>query len=807
MVMSADQPLKPALDLTLRRRYEQQLRAWFGEVRPLRLEGAGRFFTPPPALPMRAIFVPPALSASALSPSADEPRAADAADILQWLDRRPRLVVLGDPGSGKSTLVAWLSWRLAAGLTEPLPAWCDGVLPVPLVLRDLALVAAPGSASLRFEDLLQAWLTSPLVRSQPQLQPALGDALQQLLAGDGTGLLFMVDGLDELHGHLRVPVRDALRAAMQRWPQARFVITSRIVGYDDAPLDEPSTDPRTSRDLLTMDQPLRRLTKALDVQRLYVLPFDSGRIRQFAANWFALGEAVAQRGEALQQRFIDGLFRDAAALQLARIPNLLVMAAQVFGISNTLPDGRARLYEAITKAYLESIEQLYGLADARFSFLQKRSWLAVLGYRMQQRRSDVPTAADAADSRRLLVSEADVVDWLLQAMRDEPAGSDQAHDEAYVRGFVDAIARRSGLFVPRGDGLYAFSHLSIQEYFAALHLQTGMRELPVVDPATYQSLLRDLAVHARQSHWRETLITFFELPDWSPRMLPKLCDAVFGEALSRVPADVERQNPTTAPTNSTIVELLARLSTHPGLALSAAWRAQAADRVFDYLRSERGQLLKPVSKVLAAYAANAQGCHQLWQRLKRAPEALTGDATFFDLRGVQLVDWQPLHGFTDLRMLWLDNTNLPTLELVSDMTKLTTLWADNTPVDSIAPIAKLHHLTSLSLQGSAITDLAPISGLQALELLGLSETAITDLAPLASLQRLHALILNDLAIADLSPLANLHRLDTLFLGMAREPLDLTPLRKLPMLRDLTLYSSKVTNREVLDGMPDLKVIE
>ena len=114
------------------------------------------------------------------------------------------------------------------------------------------------------------------------------------------------------------------------------------------------------------------------------------------------------------EKFIAGVMRDPVALQLARTPNLLVMAAQVFGITNTLPDGRAKLYEAITKAYLESIDQRYGLVDQSYSLEQKKAWLAAVGYQMQLRRS-----SDSTDGARdLLVAEEDVVRWLSDAMSE-----------------------------------------------------------------------------------------------------------------------------------------------------------------------------------------------------------------------------------------------------------------------------------------------------------------------------------------------------------------------------------------------------
>lgn len=137
---------------------------------------------------------------------------------------RQRFVALGVPGAGKSTLVAWLAW----GLTRR-PPWGEfgagRPLPLPIVLREL-----------RLDPDLGGW-----------------DALRRLVAGDMADkldeygrvgqLVILVDGLDEVaHVPTRRAVVAALREAAARYPEAGIVVTSRLVGYEEAPLD-PTGEP------------------------------------------------------------------------------------------------------------------------------------------------------------------------------------------------------------------------------------------------------------------------------------------------------------------------------------------------------------------------------------------------------------------------------------------------------------------------------------------------------------------------------------------------------------------------------------
>lgn len=775
----------------LRRLHDQQIRAWFGEVRPLRLEGSGKLFTPPPALPLRAVFVPPALSATYFQPTASEAHLGGGNDVMQWFSQQRRLVVLGDPGSGKSTLVSWLAWRLCAGLTERLPDWADGAVPVPMILRDMQLESIRS-----FDDLLAAYLRTDVIAGHPALEQHWGRHLQGLIESQPGSVLFLIDGLDELSQATRDKVRDAIRDGMTRLDRARFMVTSRIVGYEQCaieilPLEALAAGPEAVR--LAKAEAIKHAQ--FTVYRLYVMPFDNGRIRQFARNWFEHGETEDRRGADYLEKFVDGVMRDPVALQLARTPNLLVMAAQVFGITNTLPDGRAKLYEAITKAYLESIDKRYGLLDQRYSLEQKKAWLAAVGYQMQTRRSEDREDSDEG-ARDLLVDEAEVIAWLSEAMRE----SGLAPDAAYVSNFVDAIARRSGLFIPRGEGQYAFAHLSIQEYFAALHLQNSVRDHAVSDPVRLKRLFKELAKLGSAPAWREALVTFFELPEWSPKVITTLFQTVFGKELERVPEVAKRQDLWDSPENAAVVETLARLVVNPGIALPGGLRERGVNRALAYLRSERqGSKGAAISGVLGALTVNDEGSRRIWQMLKADPGLLSGSESVLDLRGARMVDFSPLSGFTAITKLLANDTLIADLSPLAGLVQLTHLDLERTPVQSLAPLSSLHALQTLDLSQTQVNDLSPLASLTRLTDLSLIYTPVRDVGALSNLRGLRDLNLQGTEVDDLTPLQGLTSLVQLLVAHTRIS-DLKPLSSLKSLRTLDLDHSQVADLSGLERL-------
>jgi hypothetical protein len=103
-------------------------------------------------------------------------------------------------------------------------------IPIPLVLRELDLRSVE-----TFDGLLSAFLL------RPSAVALNGDsALLQESLSEGRALV-LVDGLDEVSETLRRKLVGALQQGFRRYPKASWLITSRIIGFDDSLFagDEP----------------------------------------------------------------------------------------------------------------------------------------------------------------------------------------------------------------------------------------------------------------------------------------------------------------------------------------------------------------------------------------------------------------------------------------------------------------------------------------------------------------------------------------------------------------------------------------
>lgn len=341
-----------------------------------------------------------------------------------------RVVVLGDPGSGKTTLCRYLAVALSRGLSDTLALY--------LPFREYIAAVADGGGDLSIVTYLARVTTTHLSL------PLQVDELERLLERGDTVLL--LDGLDEVGDpEARVRMRDRVLAFSCRYPCVSMLVTSRIAGYDDAPL--PETDP----------QPFTGFT---------VQPLSAAAIEQFVTRWYAIQEPTdpiaRERG---QTDLIAALRAEPAAQALARNPLLLTLIALIHRSEARLPGERARLFEKCVTTLLETWPKVRRREFHDLTLTAQRAALEGIAWHMQERRVAHKTTGQVLLARpRLAVLARNVL------VRRGFFRHDDREAPRVVDAWLDHLARETGLLVEQVPGKYAFLHLTLMEYLTACEL-------------------------------------------------------------------------------------------------------------------------------------------------------------------------------------------------------------------------------------------------------------------------------------------------------------------------------------------------
>ena len=389
---------------------------------------------------------------------------------LAQLNEHRHLMLLGDPGSGKSTFVNFAALCLAGAglnhpevnlklLTSPLPddegeneehpqPWeHSALLPVRVILKDF-VARCPLETEEQVFTLEHLWKYLGEELKKVDLNEYV-PLLRRHLEEQGGLLLF--DGLDEVpEASQRRQQIIGLVEAAACLPNCRVLVTSRVYAYRSG--DWKMSDFTTA---------------VLDA-------FSRGQITRFVNRWYAhlaqLGDITVDEAGQRARDLKDAIYHNPYIFNLAVRPLLLTLMAGLHAWqSGKLPEKREDLYHQAVELLLDRWQRrtVIHLPDGKEEkqpsleeFLDTgkdnvRRALNKLAFDVHSRQpKEQPGTAD--------ITEKDLVSALLDASPDK--------SEARPRLLAGYLRERAGLLVARGAGVYAFPHRTFQEYLAACHL-------------------------------------------------------------------------------------------------------------------------------------------------------------------------------------------------------------------------------------------------------------------------------------------------------------------------------------------------
>ena len=402
-------------------------------------------------------------------------RKFSAADLLVK-GRTNRAVLLGAPGSGKTTLMNYFAVVCTSQSAEVTAQ--ESVAPnrqrslrslpfatrLPILIRIRDLARHPDRSILEF---IREFSETDLAVTRN-----LTGFFEYYLENDNA--LILLDGLDEVaEVAQRYKVVEKIEAFLNQYQRCPAIITSRPAGY--------------KRDFFRTDE----------YPHYELQLFDEKKIDTFIDYWYNSRFELESERERRKTSLRKALKDQPRIQQLARNPLLLTIIALIHRYQAKLPKERYKLYDKAVETLLTTWDSQKELSNHEVLEYLELDDLRRLMERLAYWIHDQGGTGDSEGGT--LIDREELIAQLSQYI-GEMKQVERYQAKAEAKRFLEQIVRdRAGLLSLQGQDRYAFVHKTFQEYLTAMEIRDRQEE-------GFEVVLEHIEQHLHDPHWEEVLL-------------------------------------------------------------------------------------------------------------------------------------------------------------------------------------------------------------------------------------------------------------------------------------------------------------